>query len=206
MEKINLNGKWYVLIEDVEKDFQKEFDERKRKEFEEAVKKGRKQVDRFNSTQEEKIISALNVMFDNNGIDTMSEEEVLDGACVIDACNVLLVCGKSEKANRILSHYISFETERKEMPKWDFIAENQDGKALYPSSSRFSMEYLNKIFKFFDKCGEEAVRISVLNNHPIKIEDSNFAFILAPRIEQDDEEAVNRYNENKRKDEERRKK
>jgi hypothetical protein len=167
METINLNGKEYVLMEEYNKLIET---------------KERKPAKRFSSTKEQKIITALNKMFDNNGDETISEDEAVEkGVCVIDCANCLMVGAKTEEAKRILAHYSHFEGEKKEMPSWDFIS--KDNK---PSSSKLSMEYMTKIMNFFGVIGCEAIRISCIHNHPIKIEDDNFAFVLAPRIEGDD--------------------
>jgi hypothetical protein len=100
---------------------------------------------------------------------------------VIDPANVCMVCGKSEEAKRILARFIAFDAERKEIPKWDFIAKEKEA-----STGRYSMEYLMKFMDLLDSTGDAAT-ISVIKNHPVQIENIHFICILAPRIEQGDE-------------------
>jgi hypothetical protein len=159
----------------------------KKEDYDALVKKTQedaklKKAERFSAHSEGSIIRSLSDIFhDEEGI--TEEDAVLNGASVIDAANVCMVCGKTERAKRVLARFISPDSERKEFPKWDFV--QKDGK---PSASRYSMEYLSKIFKFFAERGD-SVNISVNHNHPAKIEDDDFAFILAPRIETDEESA-----------------
>lgn len=156
----------------------------KKDEIRKEIMKEKKAM-RFASDKEVKIIKALNKIFSGDGQNTITEQYAVEnGATVIDACNVCMVSGKSEEAKRVLARFISSEVEIKSMPTmpiWDFKTKEGD-----ICKAKFSMEYLTKIFDFFKIIGSEAVHISLLHNHPCLIEDSDFAFILAPRVEGDD--------------------
>jgi len=135
---------------------------------------------RFGTSIEIGILKGLNRIFTGEGEDSISEEEAVEkGALVIDPANVICCIGKTEESKRVLARFISSERELNKMPELKFEVEKE-------AHGKYSMEYIQKMTEFFDTIGSDAVKITMGLNCPIKMEDNDFALILAPRLESEE--------------------
>jgi phage anti-repressor protein len=152
----------------------KELSERSEKELEKEKKKETKKVERFGFEEAHKIIIKLKKIFPLAENPEREDCLLLDNnKSVVDPSNVALVFGKNEKSKRILSYFIEVDEKLKDIPKIEY---NEGGKG------RFSLEYLKP---FIDVLGvtDDAISIQVKKEFPITIENKDFVFIIAPRIE-----------------------
>ena len=143
-----------------------------------------KEVLRFNPELENKITTKLNKIFSLFG--NVSEEDVLklEKVFVMDPANICGIQGKTEQAKRLLSKYIEASTKNEikryeKMPTLNYTVEKEE------ISSKFSMEYINKIFGFFSVFKDESLNMQLRKDFPLSLETEHFKFILAPKIDND---------------------
>lgn len=96
----------------------------------------------------------------------------------IDSANVCMVIALSDRAKDVLRLFINCDSNIEKIPDLSFYEKNENVLC----SSRFSVHYLTVIIKFFDY-ENDSLRISLKNDYPVKIENKDFAFILAPRVD-----------------------
>lgn len=146
-----------------------------------------KSAKRFPLEQELKLLKLLNKIF-NDYNDSEEDYLIENDKMIVDPANVCGVIGKTEQAKRILSRFIDQEN-KKEIPNLDFkTLENE------VSSSKVSLDFMNKILAIIG-VDSDAVRITTRKDFPVRIENQHFIFVLAPRVNTDDE-GDNYQNEN----------
>lgn len=111
---------------------------------------------------------------------SINEEEALNGVTVIDPANVCLVTGISEEAKRILALFKDFNSTITDKSNLDYKPFNQEDLI----KSRYSQEYIIKIIEILNVT-EDAVNIYLNKDYPITLENKDFKFVLAPRVETD---------------------
>jgi len=144
--------------------------------------------DRFNTKEEaqiHKMIQKAGYGF-HEELDCLSEIEILekDKVAVMDAANVSLIFAISNRAKLILRRYINHDTEMK-IPelKYDDLPNKKEIEAMYSSEC---LESLLNFFKIFDKMTKEGnVKIKIKPDFPMTIYNTDFGFIVAPRVEGD---------------------
>lgn len=171
--KIKINECEYISIEEHDRIIAEKI-----KEGAIKVEEPKKKAKRFTPLVASGILRELDNIFSAEGGDTLDEDDAIKkDIAITDPANVLMVIGKSEEAKRLLCIFISPESDMRKMPDLSFISNDK------PASSLFSFDYFYKIISVLNVSGCDSIRISVNNDHPIKLENKHFAFILAPRIE-----------------------
>src|SRR3990167_5915907 len=152
MEEITLNGKTYVL-----------------KEQDNII------YNRFNIHPMGKILQLLKGEMNLPSADyPISEREAVAGEeiGVMDTSNIFMVIAKTERAKLILRYFVEKDGKRERIPKLTFDA----GK------SSFSTEYLVSALKLFEQSDESFISIQTGQQFPLRMENTDWAFILAPRV------------------------
>lgn len=144
----------------------------------EEKKTSKKNVKRFGESETLKLIKALTQLFQIEEESINEDYLVETNITIIDPANVCCVTGKSEQAKRILSMFKCSKVEDKPEPKLDYVME----KGEIPKS-RYSQEYLLKIMNIL-KITSDSIDITTRHDYPITLENKDFKFILAPRIEE----------------------
>jgi hypothetical protein len=165
--EIELNGKKYVLKENVEHKKHKVF-------FVE---------NKFSLKDETKLHQKFMKLF--AGVDEpVSEEDVLNAkdVIVITSCNVGMVVAKTERAKLFLRSYVDEFQLTKQNPKLDY-------KCIVDEENRVRLSscYIWKIFdivKLLEQINDkdESVDILIKKEYPITIETEDFKFVVAPRV------------------------
>lgn len=169
MEKIELNGKSYVLEESIKKTSKKELDGFKFKEYKHYLTKLEKM---FSFTQEPLDFQTA-----------LSYEKL----SVLDSANVLMVIAKTDRAKDLLRNFIwrdDFDEERNTKNasiKLEFKAKEDE---IF--QSKYSNEYLVRMIDFFNFDEDESVKLSSGHNYPLKLFNCDWEMILAPRVDNND--------------------
>jgi hypothetical protein len=176
-DKIKINDKEYISVEEHDKIISEKIKEGQIKECPKKII-----AKRFSPSVQSKLLMKLSDIFSSEENNSVDEEEALKGdVTVLDPANVVLVYGKSEEAKRLLCVFKNPDVEVKEIPKLEFTGNLK-------ATSKYSSEYINKIMGVLNATGLDCHTISLQHDYPIKIENKHFAFILAPRVESADEE------------------
>jgi hypothetical protein len=139
----------------------------------------KKEVKRFSGEITGKLFLALSKLFQSAEDDGVNEEYAIEkGITIIDSANVCCCSAKTEKARRLLAQFKFYESEDKNEPELDYHAE----KISEPCKSRYSLDYFTKIINVL-KINSDSVDISVKHDYPVTLENKDFKFVLAPRIE-----------------------
>lgn len=121
-----------------------------------------------------KLIEKLNEIFNYYDEDIEMPNEPF---VITDPANVCAVYGRTKEMKRLLLRFVlKMESDR-------IIRDNPN--LTYEKSelgSKFTSEYLYKIFSIFDLIDENP-EIFCKKDYPIKIQSESIGFILAPRIE-----------------------
>jgi hypothetical protein len=141
--------------------------------------------DRFTIKQE----SAMHIALQSAGYgfhdvpDCISEAEAAeDDIAVMDAANVCMVCGKTLRAKLFLRRYVSIEQKKGKMPNLDYIKNDYEGQDI---KSKYALTSILGAMNFFKKSpgNQGAASFKMKRDYPITIEDDDFRFIIAPRVE-----------------------
>lgn len=122
-----------------------------------------------------KIINAFSNIFDL-AINPITDETLskLTQIVAIDKYVICCALPKTDFGKKILRLFIEDENADKiKVPKWEA---RESGK------SKISLEFLNKVLNAL-KTYDEAVEIETAKNYLIKIENDDFQFMIAPRVE-----------------------
>lgn len=117
-----------------------------------------------------KIQRALNKLF----TDLENSQTPTGEFGAMDPSNVCAVIAKSDFGKRLLLRFVNAEVPF-QVPVVDYSNNGQVSKAM------FSQEYLNKIFAILSY-GEKTTFTSK-RDYPIMMENEDFKFFLAPRVE-----------------------
>ena len=133
-------------------------------------------IERFEAVTEVKLICALDKMFNPTNNTTETDAANMDNCIVVDPSHVILCIAKTEKAKRILSRFVDKNNVPK-IPNFDFeLEKGQIAKSLY------STDFLGQIYNVLKQNGNHLI-LTMGIDKPIKIENEEFEFWLAPRIE-----------------------
>jgi len=139
----------------------------------------KKKVKRFDEKKYLKLIKLISNLFQIQ-TESVNEEWILENDVnVIDPANVCLVQAKTEEAKSLLVLFKSFESDKKN-PELDFKCE-----ANTIQKSRYSQEYMRKILEILNVV-DDGVNFTLKADFPILVENKHFKFVLAPRIEQEE--------------------
>lgn len=116
--------------------------------------------------------------------DCVSEEKALNckrlGVC--DPANIFIAEALTVRAKMFLRRYVDVD---RTLDDKDFANLKYNRKGI--SKSKFSIHYLKIVFDFFgleiDSENWQAVYVSVNKDYPITVENGDFKFILAPRVD-----------------------
>lgn len=144
--------------------------------------KTQKKVTRFKISEELKLLKIFKKVFSNESENPIDEDYCLEnGIYIVDPANVILCEGKSERAKRFLSRFTDNDASYKpKKPELDYKLDLDKF-----SSARFNVDYLLTILECF-KIIEESCKITLKNDYPVTLENKDFKFILAPRIDSED--------------------
>lgn len=166
--KITIDGKEYVLKD--------------------KVKIEHKKIENmFNANQYSALLKELSE-FLSPADDPLSDEEVLNltEVSAMDPANVILCYAKTERAKILLKHFIESENVNSKIPSLDYYKANGS-----PISAKYSLDYLLAFMKFFEKYNkilkeDSNPRLSLNKDYPLLIENEDFGFLLAPRLDDDE--------------------
>lgn len=137
----------------------------------------------FNQKETEQLTKAISKIFEwSNKQRTLTKELLRKGFGVLDPASICMITAKTPQAMAIL---IGFHDADNEIQR-PITLKKYDTKKN--EKSKFSTEYLLLGMKIFDLFEEQSVWIKTGTDYPITIENKHFQFILAPRIDQEDEE------------------
>jgi hypothetical protein len=159
--EITLNGKEYVLKEEV---------------------KVVPEFEMFDSKTEAKLIKQLKTMgFYENTICLDESRAYYNKIGTMDEANVSMIIAKNPKAKMIVRRFIPYDYDSGKLP---FILPNLKYTPSPDKLERckYSPEYLARANAFFNIISSSVI-ISMKEDYPITLEDDNFKFILAPRVE-----------------------
>lgn len=124
--------------------------------------------------QEYKLLEALNDIFNDEHNTKLPEKDYF----VLCPANVCLCVAKSDKAKKWILRFIDSDNSRnKDIPNLSMLPEKlEEQKAV------LSMEYMEKIMKVLGKT-DDRIKITIRKDYPAIIENEDFKFVLAPRIE-----------------------
>lgn len=167
-EKIQLNGKNYILEGSITKSEKREFEGFTFKEYKHYLMKLEKL---FNFTDQ-----------------AISSETALscEKLSVLDPANVLMVIAKTDRAKDILKNFIwkeEFDEEKNvknATMKLDFKSTKEE-----LIQSKYSNEYLVKMLDFFNFDKQDGVKLCSGSDYPLKIFNNDWEMVLAPRVDND---------------------
>jgi len=100
---------------------------------------------------------------------------------VLDPVNVCAIYGRDEEMKRLLMKFVQEDGGNiKTDKKLDYSGKGEIG-------CMFGIEYLSKVFSVFKEI-DDTVTIFCKKDYPIKIESKSLGFILAPRVESNEDE------------------
>ena len=169
MKEITLNNEIYVLKKDIEEIKEEEKLDVYYEHFNINIQKRADLILKKLRFTEQHLIHSDEVL--------MSKENV----AVMDGANICMVVAKSEKAKMLLKKYINIDKDDVKVPELTF-----DTNCV----SKYDAEEIKNITDFFYSLREtnnKSVEVSIEMNkdHPIKIFNDDFEFILAPRVDGD---------------------
>lgn len=179
--KIQIDNKEYIPKEEY-LDLEKELiDIREKLKLLNDKSSQKLEVKRFPVKDEMKLTVLLLKIF--NGYNEVAEDYLIKNERIVtDPSNVCGVWGKSEEAKRLLSKFVNLECD-KDIPKLNFKSKDADAVI----SSKFALEYFERFMQII-KVTSDTFRISCNKDYPVQIENKDFCFLLAPRIESGEEE------------------
>ena len=146
-------------------------------------------LDRFSTRQESK----LHKLLQSSGYgfhdvpDHISEIDAVEKEIVVtDSANVCMIVGKSVRARLFLRRYVSIEEKKMTAPNLGYITidKNYEGKEI---RSKYSLKAVKGSIAFFEAVPDngEALSIKLKHDYPITIENNDFKFVIAPRVDND---------------------
>lgn len=98
----------------------------------------------------------------------------------ISSDNIFMFVPKTERMKEIFNRFTDKTFKQMQnVPDLKYIS---SGNITTENTSKFNIKTLMLLMECF-KNTFETLKISVMNNYPIKLENDHFIFILAPRIE-----------------------
>jgi len=131
---------------------------------------------RFPIEQEAKLLKAFDRIFQIENVYTEEKAVKTDNLCAVDPAHVCLVKAKSERAKRFLAR---FANKGVRIPGFSYAVSSK--KKVIPKSL-YSLDYFQNVIKIF-ACINDHFAITIGKDLPATIEDEDFSFLLAPRIE-----------------------
>ena len=178
--QIKINEETYITFKEHEKIIAELIKEGKIKEVITEIKEN--SVKRFSSGYDATLTRLFNNLFTSPEKSMNEDLANSKGVIICDPATILMCIGKSEEGKRFLAKYKDFEDPKKEtLEKLDYTGKSE------VNCSRFNPEYLKKILEILEYISQE-VKIHLLKDYPIKLENEHFAFVLAPRIKPMQEE------------------
>ena len=142
-----------------------------------------KSTEEFDSNQYLKLVSAINKILPNYRIESLISEDKLytfDNIATLDLPNICIIVAVSNRAKRLLSHYLPSDYESCKVPELNYVMDS----TYFPATSKYSINYIKKIIGIFDLLSD-CVKISLKNNYPSTFENDDFKIMLAPRVGKD---------------------
>lgn len=152
-------------------------------EIEEHGEANGNSVRRFEPKTEAALLRALTKLV-NPAVEPISEEDAASRSFVgvMTSDNVAMVCAKTEHAKRMLSRYVESDGKNQNEVRLEF------GTGIV-ASTKYSVDKLSRILGLFAVFGkasydvrEQNVLVTMAKDYPIKIENTNFAVVLAPYV------------------------
>ena len=136
-------------------------------------------MERYDIKTEGKLLKAINKLLPEHN--EMTEEEVLNlsEVAIMTPCNVCMFIAKTERSKRLLSRFVLKESNIK-VPVLSYDPKG----SINNITSKYSTEYLKNLMDLFVLNGA-GVKLSIMADYPITLEDNDFKVILAPRLEND---------------------
>lgn len=141
----------------------------------------------FSVIEEGKMHKAMSKIL-NDALDCVSETFCLNmkEVVVIDSANVCMFVAKTDRAKGFLRRYIDVEQEKDDK---DVKLEYEMPTKENVLKSKYSSDYMKKALDFFAVLNTKnittGVNIKIKNDYPMTIENDDFKFVLAPRVEND---------------------
>lgn len=108
---------------------------------------------------------------------TKEDEQIISKKIYMDAGNV---CGFIPKTKRFEEAIkLFFDTEGSEVPRVDY--ETLQGETC---TAKYSSDYLKIVLAMCT--AYESVKLTIKKDYPLKAETTDFIFLLAPRVDNDD--------------------
>jgi len=138
-------------------------------------------IETFSHKETEAITKVIAKQFEwSNKQRTITKEMIEKEMAVMDAGNVSLIVAKTPQAKKILIQFIDADKQEQKAPTLKYDESNK------PIRSRYATNYLIPALQLFD-IFDESPNISVAKDYPITIENKHFRYILAPRVDKDEE-------------------
>jgi len=169
METITLNGKVYILKEELDKS-----------------EESKKSYTHF--TEISQLMNGLEGTKRNPGLfygmsvvaEPLSEETVdkIERFGIMDKTNVCMIVAKTQPAKMFLRMYKYYDDEIDKVP---VLFENIKIDKI--SKSKYKIEYIQKALKFLEVKGESIIITMDGEDYPIKLENDDFLIYIAPRVD-----------------------
>ena len=143
-----------------------------------SIGKSDGKVDRFDFETANKLINRMKRIFSLSEEPVSEDYAVLNVPGLTDPANVGFISGKSERAKRLLSYFVDMEINNtKEVPELTY------SKA---GGANFSIEYIKPFIDIL-QVTDHQISIKTREDYPITLENKDFLLVLAPRIENGDD-------------------